>query len=144
MRISPDSAQENDSQGKCYYCELAADLIQNVTQNKALHPYMANIIKRYGNGIAQLKKMEVGKLDYQNLKNKKIGDNTYEVVDPLELPNERQIADWPIALSLEIDEEKIQKKLANKYTERMSLERAFRNLSYKARKDAEEIYRALG
>lgn len=144
MRISPDSAQENDSQGKCYYCELAADLIQNVNQNKALHPYMANIIKRYGNRIAQLKKMEVGKLDYQNLKNKKIGDNTYEVVDPLELPNGRQIADWPIVLSLEIDEEKIQKKLADKYTERMSLERACRSVSYKDRRRAEAGYRALG
>jgi hypothetical protein len=67
------------------------------------------------------------------------------VVDPLELPDGSKIRDWPIILSLEIDDKSVQEALGERFKKLWLLSIANKAAGGgKAGKEAEDIANALG
>lgn len=147
MAMAKASAGQDQEQegGKIYFCEVATKAIDNANAHKGKYPYMDRMIAQYAAGINKLKSAGVGKLNYSTLKKESIEGDTYEFVDALEFPNGEKIEHWPIALSVEIDDETIQKQLAQKWKKAM-----LKNVASKeagggeAGKEAEDIATALG
>jgi hypothetical protein len=145
MSRQPDSVQEINSSAKSYFCELATGLIKKVDQEKALYPYMTKVVARHKKEIKQLKKQQVGKVDYRNLKRMDILGDVYEVVDTLELPDGSKIRDWPIILSLEIDDKSVQEALSERFKKLWLLSIANKEAGGgEAGKRAEDFLTALG
>jgi len=136
---------EEASTGKIYFCEIATKAIDNANKNKGKFPYMDRIIAEYADGINKLKSVGVGKINYSTLKKENKDGDTYEFVDALELPNGDKVPHWPIALSVEIDDENIQKQMGQKYKKMMLRDVASKEAGGgEAGKEAEDIATALG
>lgn len=140
------SGQEAGNEGgKIYFCEVATKAIDNANKNKGMFPYMDRVIAQYADGIKKLQAAGVGKIDYATLKKENVEGDTYEFVNTLELPNGEKIEHWPIALSVEIDDEGIQKQMGQKFKKAMLKTVASKEAGGgEAGKEAEDIATALG
>ncbi len=147
MEANNDPAPEGseaDQGGKFYFCEVATKAIKNAQANGGKYPYMERVMTKYADAIKKLTSIGVGKLNYSTLKKVNMDGDTYELTT-LELPNGEKVENFPIALSVEIDDEQVQNELGKKY-EKMEL----RNVANKeagggeAGKRAEDFLTALG
>jgi len=140
---TPEGGDTNQG-GKFYFCEVATKAIKNAQENGGKYPYMERVIAKYSDAIKKLTSIGVGKVNYSTLKKVNMDGDTYEITT-LELPNGEKVENFPIALSVEIDDEQVQNELGKKY-KKMEL----RNVASKeagggeAGKEAEDIANALG
>ena len=147
MEANNDPAPEGseaDQGGKFYFCEVATKAIKNAQDNGGKYPYMERVMAKYSDAIKKLTSIGVGKVNYSTLKKVNMDGDTYELTT-LELPNGEKVENFPIALSVEIDDQQVQDELGKKYKKMELRNRANRAAGGgEAGKEAEDIVNALG